>query len=651
MARIQVKFKPTGELGTIEQNEFDPKIYEQVGGSEQAQPEQKKNSILDTVLGLGGKAAEFLAPVTTKQYKTAFQNFDPSVSDEQKMQNVKDIQGNQGKSALELLSYLIPYGKGANVLTKGVLPGVAQYGASQISQDKPLSLGGAGVAGLTGGILSKILGAGGKATELGQTARKSVLNPQAKADPFYSNTQEELTKVAEKVGLKGSAADQLKQLPQVFEGVQSKIKGMLGKTKVTQNEALDVFKNKLAETTDYVAGDTTWNKIVKEMTNKVSKLGSEFSDEALYKLKSELGTNLKKVFGKPQMTPKEQARMALYDSLKDVLDVKVPGIKDLNSIERQLYELAPGLVASSKEKIIAPIIGQLQGIPGLREGMQRLTDKTGRALETGGGLIDTLTKPLQSSGAQNVLNQALQRGMGQEVPQEPVKAPQGAVPEQTQEETLSPGGQWKWDAQTNDWVKNEAYQAQAPTATTGGMDQLQKIIPMLMIQDLQKTGGKNIPELKTIMDTSKGPVISAAEKTAVKSANDGLDLVDTLYTQYQKVQSKGLTAQSSGLGRLGGIKGSLASLSQNDPDAAAYDATKKAFLSKLSRATGEKGVLTDQDIKRIESAIPDFYDTPQTADTKTKLVKQIIGDAIAAKQGSVEQPNGQDAILQLLMMR
>jgi len=646
--RIQVKFKPTGELGTIEQNEFDPKIYEKIGGEAQSQPEQKKGSILDSILGFGGKAAEFLAPTTSKQYKAAFQNLDPNVPIEQKVKNLQDIESNEGKSALELYSYLIPYGKGGNILTKTVAPALAQYGASRISQDKPLEASGAITSVVTSAVLGKLLGLGKKSKEIGEIAQESVLNPQAKADPFYSKTRESLTKVAKDAGLKGSASDQLRQLPKVFEGVQTKIKGMLGKTNITQNEAKDVFINKLEETTDYVAGDKAWGKIVKEMSNKIGKLGTEFSDEAVYNLKSELGNNLKKVFGKPQLTPKEQARMALFESLKDVLDAKVPGISELNSIEHKLYELAPGLVSSSKEKIIAPIIGQLQGIPGLREGLQRATDKTGSLLQTGGNILDTITKPLQSSGGQNMLNQIIQRGLGQETPQQPQQTPQSVVPEAQTEEIFSPGKQWKWDAKANDWVKNEAYQ---PTQASGvqGIDQLQKIIPMLMVQDLQNTGGKNVSKLKTILDTSKGPSLSAAEKTAVKSANDGLDLVDTLYGQYQKVQSKGLTAQSSGLGRLGGLKGSAASLLQNDADAAAYEATKKAFLSKLSRATGEKGVLTDPDIKRIESAIPDFYDTPQTAETKTKLVKQIIGDAIAAKQGSTEQTDGVDVLMQLLL--
>lgn len=649
-----VKLKNTNQVGNINDNEYDPKIYDKVETPVKS-TQSGGNTVLDKVLGLAGKAGDFLIPTTMNQYRTALSNFDPNTTPEQAIQNVNKVQGNQWKSGLELGSYLIPYGKGANFLTKAALPALAQYGASQISQDKPLSLGGAGLSVATAGILQKILGLGGKTQRIGEGATESILNPQAKADPFYSKTITQLSKVAEDVGLKGSASDQLKQLPKIFESIGGKIKGMLGKTKVNSNEVIDTFTNKLAETTDYVPVDKTWASVRKFFTDKVNKLGTEFSDEAVYNLKQEVADNMGNVFKKidkgTPLSPKEQAYKAMFDSLKDVLDTKVPGIRDYNMLQHQLYELAPGLVKKSQEKIIAPIIGQLQGIPGLREGLQRLTDRTGRAMQAGGGLFDTLTKPLQTSEGQNILNQTLQKSLGIQAPS--VQSVQSTETPQTQEaptseEIFSPQKQWKWDAKANDWVQNK--QTETSTQPVSAMEGMKKIFPILMMQDLQQTGGKNIPELKTIMDslTASEPKLSAAEKVPLMAAKDGLKLVDTLYGQYQKVQSKGLTASSPGLGRLGGIKGSIATLTQNDADAAAYEATKKAFLSKLSRASGEKGVLTDQDIKRIENALPTFYDTPDTAQTKMDLVRQVMGEAIAAKEGSVESSAGNDILMQLL---
>lgn len=55
-----------------------------------------------------------------------------------------------------------------------------------------------------------------------------------------------------------------------------------------------------------------------------------------------------------------------------------------------------------------------------------------------------------------------------------------------------------------------------------------------------------------------------------------------------------------------------------------YKAKKKAFLAQLSRASGERGVLTDQDIERIQANIPGFYDTKESAENKLATIEKIL---------------------------
>lgn len=161
-----------------------------------------------------------------------------------------------------------------------------------------------------------------------------------------------------------------------------------------------------------------------------------------------------------------------------------------------------------------------------------------------------------------------------------------------------------------------------------------------MFLDMERTGGKNIGDLNTMLMAYEKVYgenqLSAQEKTAMKSAMEGLNLVDIIEENYQELQNRKLTAKKGGiLNRLeGAAKGNYAALTQegeNGAAAATYASTINAFLSKLSRASGEKGVLTDKDIDRIQKAIPDFSDSPETAAMKLKTIREIIGGAIESK--------------------
>lgn len=146
------------------------------------------------------------------------------------------------------------------------------------------------------------------------------------------------------------------------------------------------------------------------------------------------------------------------------------------------------------------------------------------------------------------------------------------------------------------------------------------------------------------VEQNNGSKVDASTQAKLDEAQQGLDLIGVLKGQYRTVQDLGLTAGGPWLGRLRGLRGSIASASQSSPEAAAYQNTVSAFLSKLSRAAGERGVLTDQDVDRIARAIPGFYDTPKTAEEQWRLIENIIGSAISNYRGN---PTGYGSVDQL----
>ncbi|MEK6878644.1 MAG: hypothetical protein AABY22_03500, partial [Nanoarchaeota archaeon] len=185
---------------------------------------------------------------------------------------------------------------------------------------------------------------------------------------------------------------------------------------------------------------------------------------------------------------------------------------------------------------------------------------------------------------------------------------------------------------------------------TQPQDQFKTIFSLLMLNALKQTGGKNIDKYgKLYKFLSPESNLTNDERNKISAAKEGLGIVDVIQNNYSELQQLGQTAKTGGLGRLGGIFGSLGAISQlgqGGEAAASYKRTVEGFLSRLSRATGEKGVLTDQDVARIRKAIPTFYDTPEVAARNFNTIKDIIGSALQSKTGS----QNQNPLFQLLPM-
>lgn len=74
-----------------------------------------------------------------------------------------------------------------------------------------------------------------------------------------------------------------------------------------------------------------------------------------------------------------------------------------------------------------------------------------------------------------------------------------------------------------------------------------------------------------------------------------------------------------------------------------YEDSRGLVLANISREFGgEKGVLTDRDIKRIEDAFPNKTDTKEIAEQKIKFIRDFVGRKIDVKTGGKGESVKQD---------
>lgn len=167
--------------------------------------------------------------------------------------------------------------------------------------------------------------------------------------------------------------------------------------------------------------------------------------------------------------------------------------------------------------------------------------------------------------------------------------------------------------------------------TSGIRQQLQQA----MLDDLQLTGGKNVSALKTVLSTLEPEKESVSSKNAAKKLSQALGTVDTLQQQFE----------SAGGGQsYGGYGASLLGALKMNPQAGAYNDMRGGFLSQVSKALGESGVLTDQDIARVRNLVPDLADNPEQAAIKWQALRQVLSGSMGTPSavGSDTRFNNQE---------
>ncbi|MDB4312202.1 hypothetical protein N9937_02105 [bacterium] len=142
---------------------------------------------------------------------------------------------------------------------------------------------------------------------------------------------------------------------------------------------------------------------------------------------------------------------------------------------------------------------------------------------------------------------------------------------------------------------------------------------------------EKFPAGTTMKDAKVAGAISAspAQIAALSELDSATSIVETV----GNLSAKLMTAE--GVAAAGAQKLMLeaGALTGANDDAATYEATKAQFTGVLSRTLGgERGVLTDMDIKRVVKGMPAFGDTKIIRDKKMAIINNLLQVAIRAKR-------------------
>jgi hypothetical protein len=127
--------------------------------------------------------------------------------------------------------------------------------------------------------------------------------------------------------------------------------------------------------------------------------------------------------------------------------------------------------------------------------------------------------------------------------------------------------------------------------------------------------------------------------TFAKASADAQSSFNTATSMLDTIQTLALNAikATNTLGAAGEYISLNAQALNPNTAAGKYKNTLTAFLSMLARASGEKGVLTSEDLERIKNAMPKFGMTRDTVTTQIKTVGDLLN---SIKSGAVEAYGG-----------
>lgn len=443
----------TGQTGTIDDAEFNPASMKKIGDTQptQSQPEQQvRQSLLQgnlsspdvlsgndlvsnivntvsrpfvktgqTIAGTGYEAARAVATANlakdaskpkNKQQQAKFdkkyaqtQQADPFINtDDFSNGNTKGLV-DQAKNSASIASYAIPFGKGANILTKAVLPGAAVGAAQELPDAKNVEdVAKAGIeGGATAGILhgagkaiegvSKL--AGGKAADVVENVGKKAAIKGLKPSPsqqanFFKETGEKLDNFMVDRGLAGADYEKIDKhiapLQDQFDQVASNPHITIDTKDVTNG-----FNKQITRLNDSILpADKAKAKVLENIRdNFTSKFGEGHQTaENITNLRRDIDAGIKDFSMDPAVKgPLNITRDVLQTSLRDTADkagIKVAGksLKDLGIELSKLYKLQDiaerqhfngkgSLPFGITQLLGAGVGGGVAGLPGIATGL------------------------------------------------------------------------------------------------------------------------------------------------------------------------------------------------------------------------------------------------------------------------------------------
>lgn len=389
-----VKNKQTGQVGTLPDNQFDPKLYEAVGSPAQKtapvqqqpptpdplsmqdgtppvqQPAQPAPSLAENVGKIGmNVAASVVNPVVDLYNKAVSTTADNAqhkgkldIADALKKTADVVTSPEAGKVAAETASFAVPYGKAGFAGSKFLIPGAAQGGLMGVAEgDKPEEILGDTILGAGAGVATKAVSAGLPAVTKGvktvltqgaEDASKKMALKGLKPSPsqqarFYKETGEKLDDFLVNNNLAGADASTIDNaitpIQDQFDSVASNPDLI-----VDGKGVVNKFDDEIKRLSDSVLpADQTKAKTMQSIRdNFIAKYGNEgIGADALTTLRKDVDAGIRDFNLDPAVkAPLNLVRDILQGSIRESADtagISVEGksLKDVGMQLSKLYKL------------------------------------------------------------------------------------------------------------------------------------------------------------------------------------------------------------------------------------------------------------------------------------------------------------------------
>jgi hypothetical protein len=156
--------------------------------------------------------------------------------------------------------------------------------------------------------------------------------------------------------------------------------------------------------------------------------------------------------------------------------------------------------------------------------------------------------------------------------------------------------------------------------------------------DQSKVTSGQLPYLQRAAQEMNIPLLAKEDVNKIQEALGSFKSASALVDQISNLTSSVLTAsdtpgsQVAQLARLKAIE--LAPALSTDNNAKQFISARNSVLSLLTRAAGEKGALTDQDVKRIADALPSYSDSASLAAQKAANFSNVLGSVLQGAVGA-----------------
>lgn len=195
---------------------------------------------------------------------------------------------------------------------------------------------------------------------------------------------------------------------------------------------------------------------------------------------------------------------------------------------------------------------------------------------------------------------------------------------------------------TNAMVENGQLPAnQAETMPQGSQGPASLEDALLQAQSILgpgQTPATYLSYAKAIQASNKATAPNATQQKTQNALKNATNVIDEIENAYQTVG-----------GAQGAVKGTARNLGGRvrlDQDANYYNSQRQGYLSRIARAFGEVGTLSDQDIARAVNLIPDLADTPQNAARKLAGLRSLLAQAQQANSGGAGNQDIVEALMQ-----